>query len=90
LNLGALPIRIPYNLDFSGQSPAGARSTDWTPIPAEPGHSAGTAHCLSRIQGDWSTGMAARTGNYHGLDYALFYMNIRENAQLRVDTWLNN
>ncbi len=26
--------------------------------------------------------------NYHGLDYGLFYMDIRDNAQLRVDTYL--
>ena len=28
-------------------------------------------------------------GNYHGLDYALFYMDIRENAKLKVSTYLN-
>ena len=27
-------------------------------------------------------------GNYHGLDYALFYMNIRNNAQLRAARYL--
>jgi hypothetical protein len=27
-------------------------------------------------------------GNYHGLDYALFYMNIRNNAQLRTARYL--
>jgi hypothetical protein len=27
--------------------------------------------------------------NYHGLDYALFYMNIRANAQARVDAYLS-
>ena len=27
-------------------------------------------------------------GNYHGLDYALFYMDIRENAKLKVNTYL--
>ena len=29
-------------------------------------------------------------GNYHGLDYALFYMDIRENAILKVKTYLDN
>ena len=29
------------------------------------------------------------SGNYHGLDYALFYMDIRENAQLKVKTYLD-
>ena len=28
------------------------------------------------------------TGNYHGLDYALFYMNIHNNAKLRTNTFL--
>ena len=26
--------------------------------------------------------------NYHGLDYALFYMDIHENAKIRVSTYL--
>ena len=26
--------------------------------------------------------------NYHGLDYALFYMDVRENAQRRVEAYL--
>ena len=29
-------------------------------------------------------------GNYHGLDYALFYMDIRENAIIKVKTYLDN
>ena len=29
-------------------------------------------------------------GNYHGLDYALFYIDIRENAILKVKTYLEN
>ena len=28
--------------------------------------------------------------HYHLADYNLFYMNIRENVKLRVDTYLNN
>ena len=28
--------------------------------------------------------------DYHGLDYALFYMDIRENAKLKVQTYLDN
>jgi len=27
-------------------------------------------------------------GNYHGLDYPVFHMDIRENAKLRVQTFL--
>jgi len=29
-------------------------------------------------------------GSYHGLDYALFYMDIRENAKLKVQIYLEN
>ena len=90
LNLGALPVRIPYNLDFSESNPPTGVRFDGLDAP-EPGRT--WAQCRNGTlyvadQGDWATGMAARTGNYHGLDYALFYMNIRANAQLRVDTWL--
>jgi hypothetical protein len=28
--------------------------------------------------------------NYHGLDYALFYMDIRENAKARVQAYLES
>ena len=34
--------------------------------------------------------LAALQANYHGLDYALFYMDIRENAILKVKTYLDN
>ncbi|NQX90009.1 MAG: DUF3089 domain-containing protein [Halioglobus sp.] len=33
-------------------------------------------------------GSSGLDGNYHGLDYAVFYMDIRENARLRVTTYL--
>ena len=36
------------------------------------------------------TAFGGSAGNYHGLDYALFYMDIRENAKLKVQTYLNN
>ena len=27
--------------------------------------------------------------SYHGCDYSFFYLNIRENARLRAETWKN-
>ena len=33
-------------------------------------------------------GFGGSNGNYHGLDFALFYMDIRENAILKVNTYL--
>ena len=34
-------------------------------------------------------GFGGSNGNYHGLDFALFYMDIRENAVLKVKTYLD-
>ena len=34
--------------------------------------------------------LADSSGNYHGLDFALFYMDIRENAILKVKTYLKS
>jgi hypothetical protein len=36
-----------------------------------------------------TTGGSFGGGSYHLLDYAVFYMDIRENAKLRVTTYLN-
>ncbi len=90
LNLGALPVRIPYNSDFSRPNRAKGVTFDGLDEPA-PGRT--WAQCRNDTlfvadQGDWAAGLVAGDGNYHGLDYALFYMNIRENAKLRVETWL--
>ena len=37
-------------------------------------------------------GFGGSSGNYHGLDFALFYMDIRENAMLKAKTYkeINN
>ena len=35
-------------------------------------------------------GFGGSSGNYHGLDFALFYMDIRENAILKVKTYMEN
>ena len=32
-------------------------------------------------------GFSGSSGNYHGLDFALFYMDIRENAILKAKTY---
>lgn len=91
LNLGALPIRVPFNLDLSeSNAPTGAQFDKLDPpIPGRTWAQCRNGTLFVADQGDWSTGRAAKEGNYHGLDYALFYMNIRENAKLRVSTWLD-
>ncbi len=91
-NLGALPIRIPYNLSFDDDNrPTGV---EFTGLPAPiAGHA--SAQCrdgtlyVPEQTGEPFPGQSPE-GNYHGLDYALFYMNIRENAKLRVGTFLFN
>ncbi|NVJ98439.1 MAG: DUF3089 domain-containing protein [Alphaproteobacteria bacterium] len=40
-------------------------------------------------QGSWREYLMAG-GNYHGYDYNLFYMNIRQNAATRTKAWLEN
>ena len=35
-------------------------------------------------------GFGGSQGNYHGLDFALFYMDIRENAILKVETYMGD
>ena len=35
-------------------------------------------------------GFGGASGNYHGLDFALFYMDIRENAILKAQTYMKN
>ena len=42
----------------------------------------------SDLTGTRFQGFAGSNGNYHGLDFALFYMDIRENAILKVNTYL--
>jgi len=40
--------------------------------------------------GPFKTMAGLMANSYHGLDYALFYMDIHENAKLRVSTYLNS
>lgn len=41
------------------------------------------------LEGFTRVGAEGMDDSYHVLDYALFYMNIRNNAQLRARTWLD-
>ena len=40
--------------------------------------------------GPFKTMAGVMMDSYHGLDYALFYMDIHENAKLRVSTYLKS
>ncbi|MCB1646352.1 MAG: DUF3089 domain-containing protein [Pseudomonadales bacterium] len=90
LNLGAVPIDIPYNLSFEKDNqPAGVSFTSLpAPLPGQTGAVCRDSTLFVPLQKRWGKGSAAAEGSYHGLDYALFYMNIRHNATQRVSAWL--
>ncbi len=90
LSHGAVPILVPYNLSFSRDNTAKGVvfSTLGTPVP---GHTwaqcrNGTLFVEDQRAGPLSN--AGQGGNYHGLDYNLFYMDIRDNAIVRTNAWL--
>ena len=89
---GAVEISGIFSLDFSGDdSPKGVK---FHPLKA-PLKKYVQAQCKNGIlfatdqTGTNFEGFAGSQGNYHGLDFALFYMDIRENAKLKVKTYLN-
>ncbi len=93
LNEGAvIPAGI-YNLDF-GKSEDNPTGQAFEKLEAPIVHKTG-AQCLngtlfvnSQEGTDFDAMGAGSSGNYHGLDYALFYMNIHNNAKLRVKAFL--
>jgi len=89
-NKGAVPITGVFNIRFWGKDLAKGRSFSKLEAPL-PNHT--WAQCVEGVLfvEDQSEGPFKRLAlgkNYHGLDYALFYMNIAENTRLRVNTWL--
>ncbi len=93
LNEGAVAPAGTYNLDFgksedlaTGQLIEGLDA----PITNQTGAQClnGTLFVTSQEGTDFDAMGAGASGNYHGLDYALFYMNIHNNAKLKVKTFL--
>ena len=90
---GAVYVSGEFILEFSGDDAA----TDqiFTPLE-EPLKKYVQAQCKNgALFASDQTGTRFQTfsgsgGNYHGLDYALFYMDIRENAKLKVSNYLNS
>jgi len=88
-NPGSVPIQNEYNIYlFVEEKAAGLFWGDLqTPIVG-----VASAQCIDgvlRTNDQTSSAFNKLTinGYYHGLDYALFYMSIRENARLRAKTW---
>ncbi len=91
LNKGAVPFTGNYNLTVMGDDVAAGEVFESLAKP-EPAHTYATCvngKLLIEDQVDASDGMGK--GNYHGLDYRLFHMDIRENVKTRVAAYdVNN
>jgi hypothetical protein len=91
LNLGAVPPSGTFQMAFWAEDRAsGVR---FQPLAAPLVGHVGAQCKDGRLVVDAQDGTAFAAydmggQNYHGLDYALFYMNIRANAQDRVDAYL--
>ena len=48
----------------------------------------GLLYVEAQLDNEFSAYSMGEERNYHGLDYALFYMDVRENAQRRVEAYL--
>jgi hypothetical protein len=92
-NKGAVPISGQYNMNFSGDDLP--LNIGLTPLGEPmPGHTwaqcrDGTLYVPDQRGTVFNAVATPGEKSYHGLDYALFYMDIRENAKLRVNTFLN-
>ncbi len=92
-NKGAVPISGKYNMNFSGDdAPSNVALTPLgKPIPKHTWAQCrnGTLYVADQKGTVFNDMASGGEKSYHGLDYALFYMDIRENAKLRVNTFLN-
>jgi Protein of unknown function (DUF3089) len=93
LNEGAVIPVGTYNLDF-GKSEDLTTGQTFDNLEAPLAHQTdaqcrnGTLFTSTQAESEFDVMGAGDSGNYHGLDYALFYMNIHNNAKLRVKTFL--
>ncbi len=88
-NPGSVPIQNEYNIYLFGEGKAAGLVWSDLQTPIE---GAASAQCVDGVlrTNDQTNGAFDKltiNGYYHGLDYALFYMSIRENARLRAKTW---
>lgn len=91
-HVGAVPVSGAFSLELLGADTATGMA--FPPLEA-PMAKLTEAECSNGLL--WVTdqsdnvigqrGSLPGNGNYHGLDYPLFHMDIRANAELRVRTW---
>lgn len=88
---GAVPVAGEYHLDFAGDD--AARGVVFAPLQApianlvEAQCAGGRLYINDQSDTDWGN-LAAAGDTYHGLDYPMFHMDIRNNAILRATTYL--
>ena len=92
MGLGAVPASGAFNTKFYGDDvPSGFRHvTLEAPLPMHTWAQCRNGNLFVADQKDTVFGKMAFGGskNYHGLDYPLFHMDIRENAKHRVTLFL--
>jgi hypothetical protein len=94
LNRGAEPVAGLYIMEFWG--PDEPRGIQYTKLdPPLPGHTwaqclDGTLFVEEQLEEPFASYALGPGKNYHGLDYPLFYMDIRENAKARVRAYLES
>jgi len=94
LSQGAVAITVPYNIDFSKENTPLGVAFDSLEAPIAKHTWAQCRNGALFVADQKGTVFdAMATGgqkNYHGLDYALFYMDIRNNAKQRVAAFLQS
>lgn len=88
---GAVPVSGEYTLEFSGDDTARGVTFEALKSPiknlVEAQCDGGRLYITDQSDADWGK-LAAGGSNYHGLDYPMFHMDIRDNAILRTQTYL--
>ncbi len=93
LNEGAVVPEGKYNVAIGSQDDAPTNQIFAALDAPKPGQTwaqcrNGSLFAQKQVESGFQAMGSNEMGTYHGLDYALFYMNIRNNAQLRVATFL--
>jgi len=93
MNAGAVVPAGTYNLNFGGDddSPTGQKFESLAaPVPEQTWAQCenGSLYVKNQRGSDFNAMGSGDAESYHGLDYALFYMNIHNNAKLRATHYL--
>ena len=91
-HLGAVPMSGSFGVELSGDD--SARGTEFETLRSplsnyvEAQCKNGVLFISDQTGTEFDLGAGFGAGNYHGLDYPIFHMDIRENVKLRVATFL--